>query len=568
MFTDARTVPRGSTLEADICIIGAGAAGITLAREFIGGSVRVILVESGGLDFDQETQSLYDGTVVGLPYFPLDTPRLRYFGGTTHHWAGVCRPFDDVDFERRDWVPFSGWPINGADVASYYVRAQQVVQLTSDRWDTEGWIERDQFEPLPLDGDSVVTRVDQIVPPDRRSFAALYGADLKAASNVTVYLQANVTEIETDEGGAVATQLQVATLSGNRFAVSARTIVIAVGGIDNARIMLASRGKQPVGIGNQHDLVGRFFLEHPRFVAGMVVPADPSLSVQFYQEHVVGNTIIQPRLAIARDRQRAEGLNDVQISIDPVHDPALEGAARSRDVRSLKALKDVLTGKGMGDLAQDLSDVVSDLMTWHRFTVPGAPLPIPYPEVIGQLMRVTPRDRQALIPGLFGDVAAFLYTKLGGNLPIDSLLLTARFEPVPNPDSRVTLLEERDEVGMPRAQLDWELSDIDRHNVRRSMEIVGAEIGRSGVGRLRILFDEDSSGWPADLVGGYHLMGTTRMHDDPKQGVVDRDCLVHGMSNLYVAGSSVFTTAGSGNPTMFIVALALRLADHLKERAT
>jgi choline dehydrogenase-like flavoprotein len=566
MFVDAQNVPRGSTVEADLCIVGAGAAGIALAREFIGRSTRVAVLESGGLGFSPETQSLYDGPNTGLPYFPLDTPRLRYFGGTTHHWAGVCRPFDDVDFERRDWIPFSGWPVGKGEVEAYYSQAQDVVQLTSHRWDTQSWVEQDRFAPLPLTGGGVVTRVDHIVPPDRLSFAALYGDELKASTNVTVYLEANLTEIETDESGVVATQLQVATLSGNRFSLSARVTVIAVGGIDNARILLASRSRRPDGIGNQNDLVGRFFLEHPRFVAGVAVPSDPNLSVEFYQQHVVGNTIIQPRLAISRDRQRAEGINDVQISIDPVHDPALERAAQSRDAESLKALRDALTGKGMGDIGRDLSNVVSDLMTWHRFAIPGSPIPIPYPEVIGKLMRITPRERQSLIPGLFGDVAAFLYTKIQGDLPVDSLLFTARFEPIPNPDSRVTLIGERDEVGMPRAALDWQLSDLDRHSVRRSMEILAAEFGSSGVGRVRILFDEDAADWPADLVGGYHLMGTTRMHDDPKHGVVDRDCLVHGMSNLYVAGSSVFTTAGSGNPTLFIVALALRLADHLKER--
>jgi choline dehydrogenase-like flavoprotein len=564
VFADAREVPGDSALEADLCIIGAGAAGITLAREFIGRSIRVAVLESGGMDFNPETQSLYDGPVIGLPYFPLDIPRLRYFGGTTNHWAGVSRPFDEVDFERRDWIPFSGWPVRKQDMDPYYVRAQQVVQLTSNRWDTQSWLERDPFEPLALVEDRVVTRVDQIVPPDLRSFGTLYGDELRLAPNVTVYLEANVTEILTDEGDAAATQVLVATLSGNRFAVSAKAFVVAVGGIDNARLLLASRGQQPRGLGNQNDVVGRFFLEHPRFVAGVVSPADPGLSVAFYQAHKVGDTLIQPQLALSREVQRAEGLADVQFRIDPVYDEALERATQSRDVESLRALRRALAHKGMGDLGQDLSNVVSDLMTWHRFTIPGAPIPVPYPEVIGEVLRSTRRERQSLIPGLLGDVAAFLYTRIERDVPVDSLLVTTRFEPIPNPDSRVMLVDRRDELGMPRAQLNWRLSDLDRHNVRRAMEILGTEIGRAGVGRLRILLEQNESAWPADLIGGYHLIGTTRMNDDPKHGVVDRDCRVHGMSNLYIAGSSVFPTAGSGNPTLLIVALALRLADYLK----
>jgi choline dehydrogenase-like flavoprotein len=147
---------------------------------------------------------------------------------------------------------------------------------------------------------------------------------------------------------------------------------------------------------------------------------------------------------------------------------------------------------------------------------------------------------------------------------IETVGLTTRIEPAPNPDSRVMLVRERDELGMQRVALDWRLSDVDRRNVRRTLEIFGAEVGAAGIGRVRILYDEDESGWPADLNGGQHHMGTTRMSNDPKQGVVDTNCRVHGLSNLFVAGSSVFPTASGATPTLMLVALALRLADHLK----
>ena len=231
----------------------------------------------------------------------------------------------------------------------------------------------------------------------------------------------------------------------------------------------------------------------------------------------------------------------------------------------MKALRDVLRGEGEGEIGERLSNVVSDLMTWHGSTIPGAPLPVPYPEVVGELMRATPMERQALIPGMLGDVAAYLYSEVAEGIPVDSLLLTARFDPIPNPESRVTLADAPDALGVPTTDLDWRLSQEDRHSVGRTMEILGSEFGAAGIGRLKVLFDEHGSEWPADLAGGFHLMGTTRMHDDPRQGVVDPDCRVHGMSNLYVAGSSVFPTAGSGNPTMMIVALAVRLAEHIKE---
>ncbi|MFN8233364.1 MAG: GMC family oxidoreductase [Actinomycetota bacterium] len=564
MFTDARAVATGSRVAVDICVIGAGAAGITLGREFDGGSTRVALLESGGLEYEPETQALYGGEVSGLPYFPLDTPRLRFFGGTTNHWAGVCRPFDQVDFETIDWIPYSGWPVGRSEMDPYVVRAQEIVHLTSSSWDTQHWAELDDAEPLPLEGGRVLTRVDQIVPPDQRRFAAVYGDELRSSDNVTVFLHANVTEIGLDASGSTVTELSVATLSGNRFAVVPRVVVLAVGGIDNPRLLLASRSRFPNGIGNAHDLVGRFFLEHPRFLAGVLAPSDPNLSISFYREHAVEGTIIHPRLALSRETQADERISDVQVRLDPLLAPAWEQAIGSPDIATLKALRSALRGDGSGNIGRDLASVLSDLMTWHEMTVPGAPFPIPYPEVVGELLRSTPADRQALIPGLLGDVAAYLYAEIAEGIPLDGILLTARLDPVPNPDSRVRLIDQQDELGVPMTDLDWRLSPADRHSVGRTMEILGAEFGAAGLGRLKLVFDEDAEEWPADLAGGFHLMGTTRMHGDPRRGVVDRNLRVHGVSNLYIAGSSVFPTAGSGNPTMMIVALALRLAERLR----
>jgi choline dehydrogenase-like flavoprotein len=567
VFADARGVASGSSVAVDVCIIGAGAAGITLAREFDGGSTRVAILESGGLEYEPETQALYEGEVSGLPYFPLDTPRLRFFGGTTNHWAGVCRPFDHADYEAIGWIPDSGWAVGKSEMDPYVARAQEIVHLTSATWDTQYWVGLDDAEPLPLEGGRVLTRVDQIVPPNERRFADVYGDELKASDNVTVFLHANVTEIGLDATGADVTELSVATLSGNRFTVAPRVVVLAVGGIDNPRMLLASRSRFPGGIGNGNDLVGRYFLEHPRFLAGVLAPSDPNLSIAFYREHTVDGTIIHPRLALSREAQAAERISDVQVRIDPLLAPAWEQAIGSSDVAALRALRDAVRGDGSGDIGRDLSAVLSDLMTWHDATIPGAPLPVPYPEVVGELLRSTPTERQALIPGLLGDLAAFGYSEIAEDIPLDGLLLTARLDPVPNRDSRVTLTDQLDELGVPTTDLDWRLSQDDRHSVGRTMEILGTEFGAAGIGRLKLVFDEDADGWPADLAGGFHLMGTTRMHADARRGVVDPDLRVHGVSNLYVAGSSVFPTAGSGNPTMMLVALALRLADHLRRSA-
>ncbi|CAN5148941.1 hypothetical protein BH20ACT13_BH20ACT13_10760 [soil metagenome] len=562
MLADARNVPEGTELETDFCIIGAGAAGITLARALIGSPIRIVVLESGGLGFDAATQELCRGSSVGLPYFPLETARLRYFGGSTNHWGGLCAPFHAEDFERREWIPFSGWPIERSDLDPYYPRAREAVHLSSDEWSVRSWDRRDSQFPLDL-GSRTEPRVAQMVDSHVRSFGSAYRDEIETASNVTTYLNANVTEIETDETGRAATRVRVATLARNRFAVRARHFVLATGGIENPRLLLASNRTRPRGIGNDRGLVGRFFLEHPLFEAAIVVPTTPDLRAGFYEPHRVRGTEIQGYISLTKEVQREEGLVDVQLLVRLVNRSDYERALDSANVESLRALAQERGGNSFDEMGRNLLNVVGDLTTGRRFAVPGAPLPVPYPEVVGKLL-----GRQGgvgdYVPELLGDIAAFGYARARGGPPLDHLVLRTRLDPAPNPDSRVTLDTQRDDLGMPRARLDWRLSRIDRHSAVRTVQIVGAAFARAGLGRLRVLIDEDGQDWPPDLSGGWHHMGTTRMSDSPRDGVVDRNCRVHDMANLFVAGSSVFTTGGSSTSTLTIVAMTLRLADHLK----
>lgn len=527
MFADARSVPRGATLETDVCIVGAGAAGITLASEFNGAAFRVAVLESGGFEFEPETQALYEGRSIGLSYGDLSIPRLRFLGGTTNHWGGICRPFDDADFEPREGIPYTGWPIKKSDVSPFYERAVPVVGLSTAEWGMRHWAPDDELAPLRLESDRIVSRVAQQVEPERRSFGVRFRDELSSAANVTVYLHANVTQVDTDLSGRVAESVQVATLAGNRFSVRAQVFILATGAVENARVLLVSNARRPRGLGNQNDVVGRFFLEHPRFLAGIIAASTPHPNLGFYDDHRVNGSLVRGYLASSKEFQLAEGLLDLQMRLELGYGDAPDDAA---------------------DFARHVLTLVADLESWQKIAIPGLPVPIPYLDVIEDALE-SPEDT---------------YIYLRGR--IESIGVTTRIEPAPNPDSRVVLVRERDELGMQRVALDWRLSDVDKRNVRRTLEVFGAEIGRAGIGRLRILYGEDDSGWPDTLGGGQHQMGTTRMSDDPKHGVVDRNCRVHEMSNLYVAGSSVFPTSSGATPTLMLVSLAIRLADHLKGR--
>lgn len=565
MIGDGRRIQDGQELQTDVCIIGGGAAGITVAQALADHALDIVLLESGGLEFDAATNDLNVGASTGLPYFPLEAARLRYFGGSTNHWGGYCRPLEPVDFARRPWVVGSGWPIDRADLDPYYGRARPIVGLAAEEGDPAALLASDRSRPLFDSTSRFLHVLAEIVPQTKRSFGDRFREMLEAADDVDVLLHANAVEIETDAGARHVERVHVATLAGNRFTVRARAIVLATGGIENPRLLLASDRVQPSGVGNDRDLVGRYFLEHPRFVAGTLIPSTGDLSARFYEPHDVAGRELIGYLSLDEDVLRDEEILEVQVRLRPTYSPAVEAALEGQDVNALRDL--VRRTPGVLDrFGEQVVRVVADLSTWQDATIPGGPLAVPLPEVVAEIgRRAADGELDRLIPLLLGDIATVGYRELFGGLPIEAADLATRIDPLPDRDSRVTLGTERDPIGMRRVELHWALSPLDKWSAIRTLEILGMELGHAGVGRVRVLID-DGDAWPSDLAGGWHHMGTTRMSDDPAQGVVDRDGRVHGMDDLYIAGSSVFPTAGSGTPTITIVALALRLADHLRER--
>lgn len=564
MIVDAREFDDDIEIDTEVCIIGGGAAGIALALGLRGRVRDVIVLESGGETQDARTQSLYIGDNTGQPYFDLAISRLRYFGGSTNHWGGTCRPLHENDFDASPGTDLPGWPIRLEQVAPYYDEAGEICGLRRPTSELDAAEAEDPAQPLPLDATEFESRYNQIVDSSRRSFSERYRDELAEADDITVHLWANVTEITTSTSGDRATGVRVATLTGVRYAVRAAVIVLATGGIENPRMLLSSTASSPDGLGNGSGLVGRCFLEHPRFVAAVIVPSDPSRSYEWYRAHRVNGVTYQGYTAVTWDRQRAERLTDVQLRLSPRFTPEFEAALASIEASTVDELADWLSGDGDRPLGADLLQITADLTTLGDWLVPGGPVPVPFPDVVRRLLLGSSVEREALVPGLFGDVAGTLWERGLSQPPVDHVEVTARIAQVPNRDSRVRLASEVDELGMRRAELHWQLSDEDRRSVVRSIEALGAEMAAAGLGRVRLLVDETAE-WPVDTRGGWHHMGTTRMSADPQHGVVDPNCQVHGVDGLFVAGSSVFSTATSATPTLTIVALALRLADHIAD---
>ena len=508
MHVDARTLADQSLIEADLCIVGTGAAGISLALEWIGSNKKVVLLEAGGFELDADTQKLNEGHITGRHYFPLSSTRLRFFGGTTGHWMGFCSPFDPIDFEKRDWVPHSGWPISRQDLDPFYERAHPILDLGPFEWEPAYWEAQSPDKiRLPFDSSRISTKMWQFSPPTR--FNTKYRESLVNAKNVHLYTYANVTNIVANENISVIDGLEVKCLNGKSHLVKAKQIVLACGALQNTRLLLASNKQSGNGLGNQHDLVGRFFMDHVEIdAAQLVLPAPGPMDLymmSFYEAKARGE------LAFTASMQAEHSILNMTAGLWPA-----------------------------------------------RNTQPSTSRFDTFPQTAEATLQWWDDIEQAYKAGT---------RRLPDTSKLQKYRLATRMETAPNPDSRITLSEEQDALGVPTINFNWQLSELDKHSVRTFYEVLGQETGKAGLGRVQ-LYDwlfEDSPPWPGHLGSGWHHMGTTRMHDDPKQGVVDAHNKVHGLANLYIAGSSVFTTSAAVNPTLTIVALSLRLSDHLKQ---
>jgi choline dehydrogenase-like flavoprotein len=525
MIIDARSLPDRTVLQADVCIAGAGAAGIALAREFLTTGIKVLLLEGGDLKFSHHNQFMYRGESTGRDYLPLEFTRRRQFGGTTVTWSGRCRPLDEIDFEARPWIAHSGWPFSKKDLDPYYERAHAVCQLGPCDYSPAAW----QSEAPAKTNDSLEVKIFQFSPPT--DFGAAYRSELERASNVQVFLNANVVRIELDPDGRSVSRLECRSGRGRGFQTAARVFILAAGGLEVPRLLLASRAGRPAGIGNENDLVGRFFMDHPYLTIGVATVVPDALPPTFLKvnfEIEQKNLGALASLGLRQQTMRAEGLLNGGVTL--VKRPAYK-------------LEDAYFTRAMADFMQ-----VNDIL--RHASAPSVRIFQAAAKTVLQAGRIAPTIGRGL---------------RHKSSPAHGWGLRLQLETIPNPESRVTLSEKRDSLGIPRLHLNWQVTGQDLENYHRFETLIFKGLPQWGIQARRFRHDLDADGWPVTLQVGKHHIGTTRMHADPRRGVVDADCRVHSTANLFVAGSSVFPTSGMANPTLTIVALAIRLADRIKK---
>ncbi|MBB3233396.1 choline dehydrogenase-like flavoprotein [Phyllobacterium endophyticum] len=526
MFIDARELPGGSVLDAAICIVGGGVAGITLALEFARRGIETCVLEGGGLKFNAASQSLYRSENVGLAY-DLHASRTRQLGGSSNCWGGWIRPFIDIDFERRDWVPNSGWPFDRTEVEPFYQRANDLVKVNDHSFEPQFWREHlsvKQVQLLELNDGSLETIVSKFSPPTR--FGRDYRAALAAAATTRVLLNANVTEIETSEDAATVTGVHVETAEHKKIFVRAKRTILAAGGVENARLMLLSNKVAQQGIGNHYDVVGRYFMEHPRIRQGQMVPLNNAAAFRFYDAR---HTYHNPDLAVDGTSASAHfGL-------------AEQVQRREKLVQCRTYFRACRSGED-SDVTERFHELYSAIRLKN------------YRDIKLRTFATVARGSPNLM-------ASLLYRRLRLAAKSDYFQIESVVEPVPDRESRITLSRQRDSLGLNRAELNWRVGDLEKRTHLRMLALMKAQFEAGGMGRVDL--ERADAGLQLPIIGCNHHMGTTRMHTDPRLGVVDRNCKVHGIHNLHVAGSSVFPTCGNDMPTLTIVALTLRLADHI-----
>jgi choline dehydrogenase-like flavoprotein len=539
----AEQVP-GEALQFDICLVGAGPAGITIATELSGRGIKVCLAESGGRSEEADTQALYQGECVGHP-MPLDVGRYRVFGGSATRWGGRSAMLDPIDFEHRGWVEKSGWPVSFTALASYYYRAKCASNFKRP-WIADHDVPGTLGVRLPgFQTGAVVPFIWRVASPDfkktplayvtpgyRKAFnwGLAYNEKLRRDPDTLVLLHANVVAIQEGEDGAGVGAVTLASLNGCQVDVKAKIFVLCCGGIENARLLL--HAPRPVQARlNAFDNVGRYLSQHPR---GRISHIRTSRADSNWLQQTF-NVFPRPRcadvqyeigLALSERAQREHQLLNASVAF---YYEALEETSWKAGQRLQQALASRRMYTGMRrDAGTLLTNAWADTPNLMRKFVIGSRLILKNPRI---------------------------------SAVID-------LEQEPNRESRITLSSKRDRLGMQQARVDWKIGELERRTALYFSRFLTQELRRLGLDQV------EEAAWltkrtplcEGDLAGNYHHIGTTRMSESPRDGVVDQNCRVHGIANLYAVGTSVFPTGGHANPTLTIVALSIRLADHIREQ--
>jgi choline dehydrogenase-like flavoprotein len=546
---DTHDLLHGDVIDVDICIVGAGPAGITLARDLIQSGFKVALLESGGSEQNFDTQQLSAGELSGELYEPQELTHIRQVGGTANHmilkmadkqFGYRYSVFEAIDFEKREGIPNSGWPITKAELDPYYEKAQSICEIGHYDYDPEYWL-KDGDALLPLAQEKAQNSVFMFGPT--RKFSQDFPKEISESENVVLYEFATVVELicHDEDIQSVDTAL-VRTFDQKEIFFKARYFIIAANAIQTPRLLLNSKRDHPTGLGNQFDNVGRYYFDHSLVASGSFVPHDARYInlMGFYDMQGVKGASVLGKIVLSPEVMRQEKLRNAAFMLFP-------NPLNNDDVAAMSSIQALMAHirtnwkaypAGMGGHLKNI------LKGWKG------------------LFRAVYENVRYQVPFFIG-LARGGWSKIkNSEKKYDRLNLLAIVEQIPFRDNRVTLTDEIDALGCPRAKIHYEFSKDDIASVKRVQEILGEALTETGLGT----YDppKESAEVIRQQTGIHHMMGTTRMSEDPKEGVVDRDCRIHGFRNIFIAGSATFATGSYANPTLTNIALSLRISEKVQ----
>ena len=552
MILNAEGIENDASLITDVCIVGSGAAGITLALELSRAGVATVIL-AGGAERERPTdRDLYRGVIdPGYPHEPLEENRRRAFGGSTIAWGGRCVPMEEIDFEHRAWIPNSGWPITYSGMLPYFKRAMELCEAGPFAFDAADTFSSATASMVDgFDGPDVISsRIERWSPPT--NFAKRYAPELRRAPRLQVLVGGHAIHIWLKPSGTSVDRVSATAGHGHEFSVRARVYVLAAGGLENPRLLLSSRDTHVNGIGNTNGLVGRFYMSHLLGAAQAISIANPERGFRYDFEKDQCGVYCRRRFSLT---PLAQAKREVGNAIATLDRPPIGNAAHRDPIFSaaflVKDYGDVMRRAGLRNLASELHGG-SRARREHWNVIAHASPASMAAAVRAARRRYLARRR---LPMLLGQASAPMHH------------LYYQTEHAPNRDSRVELSGERDPFGLPRITVRVAFSEVDVDTVVELHRAIAARFDKSATGSLE--FDENhireyvTESFRKFNSQAHHL-GTTRMSDSEATGVVDSDSRVHGMNDLFVTGSSVFPTGGHANPTLTIVALAARLGTHI-----
>lgn len=526
MLIDTKNVELPQIFAADICIIGGGVAGIVLATELLASEHDIILLESGDVEYDQDTQNLYKAE--SRPkLFPAPVySRLRFLGGSSNHWENSTERFDAIDFAKRDWVKDSGWPITYNAVAQYYPAAEQYCGVKKLGYDFAFWQNKFHFKDA-FDGSELFQSAiaKSALQPTR--FFMAYGKKLTDSTKIRIIKNANVVDLDFEEQSETVKSVKFQSLNKSLHQVNAKIFIMCLGGLENPRMLLHFNEKYNNKIGNQFDNVGRYFMEHPTIRAAQFIPFKDNVLGDAYNGITDVSAHLRVRCKLKESAQIKYKTNNLRLFFNKQTKLELSQGIESAHVLSEGMNKSETPENFGGHLMNVLKD--ADLIAEAYL-------------------------RKKFQTSYFEDADNF------GGYQIVSML-----EQTPDRNNRIYLGTETDQLKLKKLKIDWSVSQYDKDKAWQTLTLLAQDPWLQSIGRMRLLDHNEERIWGSQLGFGQHHIGTTKMSDNIEHGVVDSSLKVYGTKNLYISGSSVFPTGGHVPPTLTIVALTLKLADELKK---